>query len=50
MCEESPPRIIHSTRLVDLVNALDAKQAALIHLADHVDEGPAADPVTEWPG
>ncbi|AYV25169.1 hypothetical protein ACFWB1_19370 [Streptomyces goshikiensis] len=38
-----------STRLVDLVNALDAKliaaafgmdpQAALIYLADHLDEG-----------
>ncbi|MFJ3206048.1 integrase [Streptomyces sp. NPDC086989] len=44
-----PPRVIRSTRLVDLVNTLDPKlvaasfgmdpQAALIYLADHVDEG-----------
>ncbi|MFJ5546491.1 integrase [Streptomyces sp. NPDC093225] len=44
-----PPRMIRSTRLVDLVNTLDPKlvaaafgmdpQATLIYLADHVDEG-----------
>jgi hypothetical protein len=42
-----PPRMIRSTRLVDLVNTMDPQlvaaavgmdpQAALIHLADHVD-------------
>lgn len=44
---EFPPRVIRSTRLVDLVNTMDPKlvaaafgmdpQAALIYLADHVD-------------
>ncbi|MEU6759436.1 integrase [Streptomyces sp. NPDC046685] len=44
-----PPRMIRSTRLVDLVNTMDPKlvaaafgmdpQATLIYLADHVDEG-----------
>lgn len=44
-----PPRMIRSTRLVDLVNAMDPKlvaaafgmdpQATLIYLADHVDPG-----------
>ncbi|MEV7994502.1 site-specific integrase [Streptomyces sp. NPDC086077] len=44
-----PPRMIRSTRLVDLVNTMDPKlvaaafgmdpQATLIHLADHVDPG-----------
>ncbi|WP_258056108.1 hypothetical protein [Streptomyces sp. Ru62] len=44
-----PPRMIRSTRLVDLVNTLDPKlvaaafgidpQAAVIYLADHVDAG-----------
>ncbi|MGW2304454.1 tyrosine-type recombinase/integrase [Streptomyces sp. NPDC001809] len=44
-----PPRVIRSTRLVDLVNTMDPKlvaaafgmdpQATLIYLADHVDEG-----------
>ena len=47
-----PPRMIRSTRLVDLVNTMDPKlvaaafgmdpQATLIYLADHVDEGSAA--------
>ncbi|CAM5678297.1 hypothetical protein SAVIM338S_07249 [Streptomyces avidinii] len=45
----SPPRVIRSTRLVDLVNTTDPNlvaaafgmdsQATLIHLADHVDAG-----------
>ncbi|MFE6744197.1 tyrosine-type recombinase/integrase [Streptomyces tubercidicus] len=45
----SPPRMIRSTRLVDLVNTMDPKlvaaafgmdsQATLIYLADHVDAG-----------
>ncbi|MGX4694355.1 integrase [Streptomyces sp. JNUCC 63] len=51
-----PPRTIRSTRLVDLVNTMDPKlvaaafgmdpQAALIYLADHIDEGrlPASEP------
>jgi hypothetical protein len=51
-----PPRMIRSTRLVDLVNTMDPKlvaaafgmdpQATLIYLADHVDEGrlPASEP------
>ncbi|MEU9114854.1 integrase [Streptomyces sp. NPDC048483] len=44
-----PPRMIRSTRLVDLVNTMDPKlvaaafgmdpQATMIYLADHVDEG-----------
>ncbi|MFI9366963.1 tyrosine-type recombinase/integrase [Kitasatospora sp. NPDC053057] len=44
-----PPRMIRSTRLVDLVNTMDPKlvasafgmdpQAALIYLADHIDPG-----------
>jgi hypothetical protein len=44
-----PPRMIRSTRLVDLVNTMDPKlvaaafgmdpQATLIYLADHVDPG-----------
>jgi site-specific recombinase XerD len=44
-----PPRMIRSTRLVDLVNTLDRKlvaaafgmdpQATLVYLADHVDPG-----------
>ncbi|MER5717549.1 hypothetical protein [Streptomyces sp. NPDC002132] len=44
-----PPRMIRSTRLVDMVNTMDPKlvaaafgmdpQATLIYLADHVDEG-----------
>ncbi|GAA3386208.1 hypothetical protein [Streptomyces racemochromogenes] len=33
-----PPRVIRSTRLVDLVNTMDP-QSTLIYLADHVDEG-----------
>lgn len=50
----SPPRMIRSTRLVDLVNTLDPKlvaaafgmdsQAALIYLADHVDAGRLPNP------
>ncbi|WP_235989911.1 MULTISPECIES: site-specific integrase [Streptomyces] len=49
-----PPRIIRSTRLVDLVNTMDPKlvaaafgmdpQAALIYLGDHVDEGRLPNP------
>ncbi|MFH8624132.1 hypothetical protein ACH4A8_19925 [Streptomyces vietnamensis] len=44
-----PPRMIRSTRLVDMVNTMDPElvaaafgmdpQATLIYLADHVDEG-----------
>ncbi|POX55342.1 integrase [Streptomyces sp. Ru71] len=44
-----PPRMIRSTRLVDMVNTMDPKlvaaafgmdpQATLIYLADHIDEG-----------
>jgi hypothetical protein len=44
-----PPRMIRSTRLVDLVNSMDPKlvaaafgmdpQATLSYLADHVDPG-----------
>ena len=55
-----PPRMIRSTRLVDLVNTLDPKlvaaalgldsQAPLIYLADRIDhwpsEGPSAEPST----
>lgn len=51
-----PPRMIRSTRLVDLVNTMDPKlvaaafgmtaESTLIYLADHVDEGrlPASEP------
>lgn len=51
-----PPRMIRSTRLLDLVNTMDPKlvaaafgmdpQATLIYLADRVDEGrlPASEP------
>lgn len=51
-----PPRMVRSTRLVDLVNTMDPKLAAavfgmtaestLIYLADHIDEGrlPASEP------
>ncbi|MDT0541565.1 MULTISPECIES: tyrosine-type recombinase/integrase [Streptomyces] len=49
-----PPRMIRSTRLVDLVNTMDPKlvaaafgmdpQAALIYLADHVDPGRLPNP------
>jgi hypothetical protein len=44
-----PPRMIRSTRLVDLVNTMDPQlvaaafgmdpQATLIYLADHIDPG-----------
>lgn len=44
-----PPRMVRSTRLVDLVNTMDPKlvaaafgmdpQATLIYLPDHVDPG-----------
>ncbi|MEU5547792.1 site-specific integrase, partial [Streptomyces sioyaensis] len=49
-----PPRMIRSTRLVDLVNTMDPKlvaaafgmdpQAAMIYLADHVDPGRLPNP------
>jgi integrase len=49
-----PPRMIRSTRLVDLVNTMDPKlvaaafgmdpQATLIYLADHVDPGRLPNP------
>ncbi|MBV9023941.1 MAG: site-specific integrase [Streptomycetaceae bacterium] len=49
-----PPRMIRSTRLVDLVNTMDPKlvatafgmdpQATLIYLADHVDAGRLPNP------
>lgn len=48
-----PPRMIRSTRLIDLVNVMDPKlvaaafgmdpQAALIYLADHIDEARLTD-------
>jgi integrase len=49
-----PPRMLRSTRLVDLVNTLDPKlvaaafgmdpEATLIYLADHVDAGRLPNP------
>ncbi|MFF3503478.1 hypothetical protein [Streptomyces sp. NPDC003247] len=52
-----PPRMIRSTRLVDLVNTMDPKlvaaafgmdpQATLIYLADHVDPGRMPNPTCE---
>ncbi|MFJ4674270.1 tyrosine-type recombinase/integrase [Kitasatospora purpeofusca] len=57
-----PPRMIRSTRLVDLVNTMDPKlvaaafgmdpQATLIYLADHVDSGripTSTNSSAEWP-
>ncbi|MEW1859897.1 site-specific integrase [Streptomyces sp. NPDC088194] len=48
-----PPRMIRSTRLIDLVNTMDPKlvaaafgmdpQATLIYLADHIDSGRLSD-------
>ncbi|MFC7646223.1 integrase [Streptosporangium lutulentum] len=53
-----PPRMLRSTRLVDLVNTMDPKlvaaafgmnpEGAMIYLADHIDDGRL--PTKLWPG
>ncbi|MFD8533657.1 hypothetical protein ACFV0L_40235 [Streptosporangium canum] len=53
-----PPRMLRSTRLVDLVNTLDPKlvaaafgmnpEGAMFYLADHIDDGRL--PIRLWPG